>query len=139
MVSSWYGPGLEGGVIASGEVFEPYSEYTAAHPYLPMGTELEVCYETCTVVRVNDRDRTSAAETGSLAGGGRGDRSHRRPHRRDGRAGARVAVSLSPQRFAVWRAQPIRCALFLRVFRGDRGGHISIRERVIGQPSRIER
>jgi rare lipoprotein A len=55
MVSSWYGPGLEGGVTASGEVFDPYSEYTAAHPYLPMGTELEVCYETCTVVRVNDR------------------------------------------------------------------------------------
>jgi len=55
MVSSWYGPGLEGGVTASGEVFYPYYEYTAAHPYLPMGTELEVCYETCTVVRVNDR------------------------------------------------------------------------------------
>jgi rare lipoprotein A len=55
MVSSWYGPGLEGGVTASGEVFEPYSEYTGAHPYLPMGTELEVCYETCTVVRINDR------------------------------------------------------------------------------------
>ena len=55
MVTSWYGPGLRGGVTASGEVFEPYSEYTAAHPYLPMGTELEVCYETCTVVRINDR------------------------------------------------------------------------------------
>jgi len=55
MVSSWYGPGLEGGLTASGEVFEPYSEYTAAHPHLPMGTELDVCYETCTVVRVNDR------------------------------------------------------------------------------------
>jgi rare lipoprotein A len=55
MVTSWYGPGLEGGVTASGEVFEPYNEYTAAHPYLPMGTELEVCYETCTVVRINDR------------------------------------------------------------------------------------
>jgi rare lipoprotein A len=55
MVSSWYGPGLEGGVTASCVVFEPYSEYTAAHPHLQMGTELEVCYETCTVVRVNDR------------------------------------------------------------------------------------
>jgi rare lipoprotein A len=55
MLSSWYGPGLQGGVTASGEVFDPYSEYTAAHPYLPIGTELEVCYETCTVVRVNDR------------------------------------------------------------------------------------
>jgi rare lipoprotein A len=55
MVSSWYGPGLEGNVTASGEIFDPYNDYTAAHPYLPLGTELEVCYETCTVVRVNDR------------------------------------------------------------------------------------
>ncbi len=55
MVSSWYGPGLEGNLTASGEIFDPYNDYTAAHPYLPMGTELEVCYETCTVVRVNDR------------------------------------------------------------------------------------
>jgi len=55
MVASWYGPGFEGAMTASGEVFNPYYEYTAAHPYLPMGTELEVCYESCTVVRVNDR------------------------------------------------------------------------------------
>ncbi len=55
MVSSWYGPGLEGNVTASGEVFDPYKDYTAAHLYLPMGTELKVCYETCAVVRVNDR------------------------------------------------------------------------------------
>jgi rare lipoprotein A len=55
MLSSWYGPGLEGNLTAGGEVFNPYYEYTAAHPYLPMGTELEVCYESCTVVRVNDR------------------------------------------------------------------------------------
>lgn len=55
MVSSWYGPGFEGNITASGEVFDPYNDYTAAHPYLPMGTKLEVCYATCTVVRVNDR------------------------------------------------------------------------------------
>jgi rare lipoprotein A len=55
MLSSWYGPGLEGNVTASGEVFDPYYEYTAAHPYLPMGTRLEVCYVDCAVVRVNDR------------------------------------------------------------------------------------
>jgi rare lipoprotein A len=41
MLSSWYGPGLEGNLTA--------------HPYLPMGTKLEVCYVDCTVVRVNDR------------------------------------------------------------------------------------
>ena len=55
MVSSWYGPGLEGNVTASGEIFDPYNDYTAAHPYLSMGTELKVCYQTCAVVRVNDR------------------------------------------------------------------------------------
>ena len=55
ILSSWYGPGLEGNLTASGEAFNPYYEYTAAHPYLPMGTELEVCYASCTVVRVNDR------------------------------------------------------------------------------------
>jgi rare lipoprotein A len=55
MLSSWYGPGLESNVTASGEIFNPYYEHTAAHPYLPMGTELEVCYASCTVVRVNDR------------------------------------------------------------------------------------
>src|SRR5215212_11431777 len=55
MLSSWYGPGLEGNLTASGEVFDPYNDYTAAHPYLPMGTILKVCYLDCTVVRVNDR------------------------------------------------------------------------------------
>jgi hypothetical protein len=30
MVSSWYGPGFEGATTASGEVFNPYFEYTAA-------------------------------------------------------------------------------------------------------------
>jgi rare lipoprotein A len=43
MVSSWYGPGFEGAVTASGEVYN-YGDYTAASPYLPMGTELLVSY-----------------------------------------------------------------------------------------------
>jgi rare lipoprotein A len=54
MVSSWYGPGLEGNLTASGEVFDPYNDRTAASLYYPMGTELRVCYAACTVVRVND-------------------------------------------------------------------------------------
>jgi rare lipoprotein A len=54
VVSSWYGPGFEGSVTASGEVYD-YGDYTAAHPYLPMGTELKVCYAACAVVTVNDR------------------------------------------------------------------------------------
>jgi rare lipoprotein A len=61
MVSSWYGPGLEGNFTASGEVFDPYNDRTAASLYYPMGTELRVCYAACTVVRVND--------LGSYAGG----------------------------------------------------------------------
>ena len=54
VMSSWYGPGFEGNLTASGEVFNPW-EYTAAHPYLPFGTLLEVCYVDCVTVRVNDR------------------------------------------------------------------------------------
>ena len=41
-------------MTASGEVFDPYNDYTAASLYYPMGTELRVCYAACTVVRVND-------------------------------------------------------------------------------------
>jgi rare lipoprotein A len=56
VVASWYGPGLEGNLTASGEVFDPYNEYTAAHPNLPMGTDLLVSYGgESVVVRVNDR------------------------------------------------------------------------------------
>ena len=55
MVSSWYGPGFEGAVTASGEVYN-YGDYTAAHPYLPMGTDLLVSYGGNSVaVEVNDR------------------------------------------------------------------------------------
>ena len=54
LVSSWYGPGLEGNLTASGEVFDPFYDYTAASLYYPMGTVLEVCYVDCAVVRVND-------------------------------------------------------------------------------------
>ena len=60
LVSTWYGPGLEGNFTASGEVFDPYDERTAASLYYPMGTELRVCYAACTVVRVNDLGPYSA-------------------------------------------------------------------------------
>jgi rare lipoprotein A len=53
-LASWYGPGFAGYPTASGEIFDPYA-LTAAHPTLPFGTELQVCYSACTVVRVNDR------------------------------------------------------------------------------------
>ena len=54
VVSSWYGPGFEGAITASGEPFDPYG-YTAASSYLPFGTRLYVCYRGCVTVRVNDR------------------------------------------------------------------------------------
>jgi rare lipoprotein A len=55
VVSSWYGPGFAGNLTASGEVFDPW-DYTAAHPYLPFGTLLQVSYGgNSVVVRVNDR------------------------------------------------------------------------------------
>src|SRR5215210_2061821 len=55
VVSSWYGPGLEGNATASGEVFRA-DEHTAAHPNLPFGTELLVTYGgRQAVVRVTDR------------------------------------------------------------------------------------
>jgi rare lipoprotein A len=54
VVSSWYGPGFEGAPTASGVPFDPWA-MTAAHPYLPFGTQLQVCYLDCAVVTVNDR------------------------------------------------------------------------------------
>ncbi len=55
-LASWYGPGLEGNLTASGDVFEPYTEYTAASPYLPFGTHLLVTYgDYSVVVEVTDR------------------------------------------------------------------------------------
>ncbi|EIC28505.1 MULTISPECIES: septal ring lytic transglycosylase RlpA family protein [Methylomicrobium] len=39
--ASWYGPGFHGCKTASGEVFDQ-REMTAAHPELPLGTEVEV-------------------------------------------------------------------------------------------------
>jgi rare lipoprotein A len=54
--ATWYGPGFAGRRTASGEVFHPYTELTAAHRSLPFGTRLRVCRrDRCVVVRVNDR------------------------------------------------------------------------------------
>ncbi len=54
MNASWYGPGFEGRTTANGEIFDP-SGFTAAHKTLPFGTTMEVCYEGCVNVRINDR------------------------------------------------------------------------------------
>jgi rare lipoprotein A len=40
-IASWYGPGFAGRPTASGELFDP-AEMTAAHPALPLGSEVVV-------------------------------------------------------------------------------------------------
>ena len=54
MLSSWYGPGFHGRLTANGERYDMHG-LTAAHKTLPFGTKLEVCYDGCTTVRINDR------------------------------------------------------------------------------------
>lgn len=64
--TSYYGTtdGYAGGITASGSVMDPES-FTAAHPYLPLGTVVTVCWEGCVDVVINDRgsclDLTPAA------------------------------------------------------------------------------
>ncbi len=54
MLSSWYGPYFHGRLTANGERYDMHG-LTAAHKTLPFGTRLEVCYQGCTTVRINDR------------------------------------------------------------------------------------
>lgn len=56
-VASWYGEKFAGSITASGEPFRP-GALTAAHPSLPMGTEVKVVNMENgreVVVRINDR------------------------------------------------------------------------------------
>lgn len=41
-IASWYGPGFHGNMTANGEVFDSHSEYTAAHPTLPLPSVVRV-------------------------------------------------------------------------------------------------
>lgn len=53
--ASWYGPGFEGDLTASGDIFDS-SLYTAASLDLPFGTRLYVEYQgRGVVVLINDR------------------------------------------------------------------------------------
>ena len=54
LISSYYGPGFHGNLTANGERFNSNAS-TAAHKSLPFGTKLKVCYDSCEVVRINDR------------------------------------------------------------------------------------
>lgn len=61
--ASFYGPGMRGGVTASGEPFDP-DAFAAAHPDLPFGTRLRVTNLDTgaqAVVRVNDRGPSAAS------------------------------------------------------------------------------
>jgi rare lipoprotein A len=54
-LASWYGPGFEGQLTASGAPYDPYG-FTAASKTLPLGTELVVSYNGLSVpVTINDR------------------------------------------------------------------------------------
>ncbi len=61
ILASYYGEELAGAPTATGELYDPYGS-TAAHPYLPFGTVLEVCYQECTPVVINDRNPLSASD-----------------------------------------------------------------------------
>jgi rare lipoprotein A len=68
-LASWYGPGFEGQLTASGEVFDAHG-YTAAHNTLPLGTEITVTYAGRTVdVVVNDRGPYSGGRDLDLSQG----------------------------------------------------------------------
>jgi len=54
VISSWYGPGFNGNLTASGSRYNQ-NGLTAAHKTLPFGTRLKVCFKRCAVVTVNDR------------------------------------------------------------------------------------
>ena len=65
-ISTYYGvgDGFHGQITANGERFDAYS-WTAAHPYLPMGTRIRVTNQDNgkqVIVRVNDRGPYSHAD-----------------------------------------------------------------------------
>ncbi len=55
--ATWYGPGFNGGITASGERYDMY-DYSAAHRHLPLGSIVRV-YNTqnnkYVIVKINDR------------------------------------------------------------------------------------
>jgi rare lipoprotein A len=54
LLASYYGPGFNGNLTASGTRFNSNAS-TAAHKSLPFGTKLRVCYVGCEVVTITDR------------------------------------------------------------------------------------
>jgi rare lipoprotein A len=54
LLASYYGPGFNGNLTASGTRFNSNAS-TAAHKSLPFGTKLRVCFRSCEVVTITDR------------------------------------------------------------------------------------
>lgn len=55
VLATYYADAYIGAPTASGELYDPHG-FTAAHPYLPLGTELAVNHNgRSVIVRVNDR------------------------------------------------------------------------------------
>ncbi|MEL6249875.1 MAG: septal ring lytic transglycosylase RlpA family protein, partial [Cyanobacteria bacterium J06627_15] len=73
-MASWYGPGFHGRRSASGEVFNQ-NAMTAAHRYLPFGTQVRVTNLNNgrqVVVRINDRGPFSGGRVIDLSAGAAG-------------------------------------------------------------------
>lgn len=69
--ASWYGPGFNGNMSASGEIFNE-NAMTAAHPHLPFGTQVRVTNVDnglSVVVRINDRGPYSGDRLIDLSAG----------------------------------------------------------------------
>jgi rare lipoprotein A len=72
--ASWYGPGFNGNLTASGEVFNQ-DALTAAHPSLPFGTRIRVTNQNngkSVMVRVNDRGPYAGGRIIDLSAGAAG-------------------------------------------------------------------
>ena len=61
VLATYYGEELRNSPTTSGEPFNP-DGFTAAHKTLPLGTRLQVCKDSCTMVRINDRGPYSDAD-----------------------------------------------------------------------------
>ncbi len=58
-ITTYYGlgDGYAGKIMADGSPMDP-SAFTAAHPYLPFGTTVTVCWDGCVDVVITDRGPT---------------------------------------------------------------------------------
>jgi len=120
-VASWYGPGFHGNPTASGELYNQHA-LTAAHPTLPLGTQVQVTNLVngkSVKVRINDRgpfvrgraidlSRGAAQKLGMVKpgisrvrinplSGSRTAGGHASPGRRQGRLPSQTRRGRSPQ------------------------------------------